>query len=73
LRLYPKDEGVVLSYLNSNHYVFHSKSNHIEVTLRSSMESINLLNDLKDSLNAVEVLQGTLDDVFLNITGHQLI
>ncbi len=73
LRLYPKEEDSILSYLAGKGYIIHTNSNHIEVSLRDSLESINLLNALQSSLNGVEILQGTLDDVFLNVTGQLLV
>lgn len=73
IKLYPKEKDVVLSYLANNNYVFYTKSNHIEVDLNSTMDGIHILNDLEMSLSATEILQGTLDHVFLNATGKQLI
>lgn len=73
LRLYPKGKDSVISYLDKSNYTYHTKSNHIEVSLSDSLESIKLLNDIQSSLKGIEVVQGTLDDVFLNITGQQLL
>lgn len=38
----------------------------------NSMQAIALLNSLQDKISGFEVLQGTMDDVFLNITGKTL-
>ncbi|MDF2871559.1 MAG: transporter ATP-binding protein [Anaerocolumna sp.] len=72
VKLYSEKSEPVISYLNSRNYAFKSKSNHIEVEVKNTISSLELLNDLKDELNACEILQGTMDDVFLNITGRSL-
>lgn len=72
VKLFSEKPELVISYLNSRNYTFRSKSNHIEVEVENTISSLELLNDLKDELNACEILQGTMDDVFLNITGRTL-
>ncbi|WP_033166282.1 ATP-binding cassette domain-containing protein [Clostridium sp. KNHs205] len=72
VKLFSEKPELVISYLNSRNYTFRSKSNHIEVEVENTISSLELLHDLKDELNACEILQGTMDDVFLNITGRTL-
>lgn len=38
------------------------------IKLRNTIEAIEILNRLQKDINAFEVVQGTLDDVFINIT-----
>ncbi len=72
VKLFSEKPELVISYLNYRNYTYRSKSNHIEVEVENTISSLELLNDLKDELNACEILQGTMDDVFLNITGRTL-
>lgn len=72
VKLYSEQSETVISYLKSRNYTFKSKSNHIEVEVKNTISSLELLSDLKDELNACEIFQGTMDDVFLNITGRSL-
>ena len=38
------------------------------IRLHNTIEAIEILNNLYKDINAFEVVQGTLDDVFINIT-----
>ena len=40
--------------------------------LENSMEAIPILNQLSDQLEGFELQQGTMDDVFLAVTGKSL-
>lgn len=47
-------------------------SNHIRVRLDSTMSAIPILNIIADQLDNFEVMQGTMDDVFINLTGKNI-
>lgn len=61
----------VMNYLNEKEipYVMDKETLHIE--MRSAKNTIDILNDLKDNLASFEVIQGNMDDVFLNIIGDR--
>jgi multidrug/hemolysin transport system ATP-binding protein len=72
LKLVPSDEEQVTRHLEEVKLPYEKKSNHIHVTIPDSLYSLEVLNHLKGSLKSFEVIQGTMDDVFLNITGRSL-
>jgi multidrug/hemolysin transport system ATP-binding protein len=72
VKLYPKTVDTVTGYLSSNGYNFTLKNNHIQVNLKDTLAGIDILKDLEGELKGCEILQGTMDDVFLNITGRKL-
>ncbi len=72
LKLVPEDEIIMENQLNEAGLVFEKRSNHITVTIPDSMYGLNILNRIKENLRSFEVVQGTMDDVFLNITGKSL-
>lgn len=72
LKLVPENEEAIIRYLEDCKLSYDKKSNHIRVILPDSMYSLNILNQIKDDLKSFEVIQGTMDDVFLNITGKSL-
>lgn len=72
LKLIPEDTQTLLQYLKKENISFEKKSNHIHVTIPDSMYGLELLNRVKENLRSFEVIQGTMDDVFLNITGKSL-
>lgn len=70
LRLYgSKDE--IISYLRSSNLEYDENENIISVKI-SSLESIKHINNLKSNLDSYELLKGSMDDVFINITGRNL-
>ena len=44
----------------------------IDVRLQSTLESIDILQPILQLVEGFEVVHGTMDDVFLNITGREL-
>lgn len=72
LRLVPVNREELTKQLEEERLVFEYRSNHIRVTIPDSMFGLELLNKLKNSLRSFELVQGTMDDVFLNITGKSL-
>lgn len=40
------------------------------IPLKATLEAVDLLNETKEWIEGFEVVQGTLDDVFLNITNR---
>ncbi len=72
LKLVPEDEDELMKRLREEGYSFQHRSNYIRVTIADSMSGLELLNRVKDSLKSFELVQGTMDDVFLTITGKSL-
>ena len=52
---------------------YKEKSNHITITIPDTISAIPILNELKPYIYSFEVVQGTMDDAFLSITGKQLV
>ncbi len=42
-----------------------------EIKLQNSMEAMPILKQYEDSISGFEVIQGTMDDVFLNVSGKE--
>ncbi len=72
LRLVPNNRESLTRLLEEERLAFDYRSNHIVVTIPDSMFGLVLLNKIKDNLSSFELVQGTMDDVFLNITGKSL-
>jgi multidrug/hemolysin transport system ATP-binding protein len=43
-----------------------------EVELTDTLDAIDIVQKARNQLQSFEVLHGTMDDVFLNITGRSL-
>lgn len=72
LRLIPEDEQALERQLRQAGLSYEKKSNHIKIILPDTIHSLEILGLVKENLRAFEVIQGTMEDVFLNITGKSL-
>lgn len=72
LKLIPENEDVIVKQLEEIMMPFEKKSNHIHVTIPDTLYGLDILNQIKDNLKVFEVVRGTMDDVFLNVTGRSL-
>ncbi|MDF2539206.1 MAG: transporter ATP-binding protein [Herbinix sp.] len=72
IRVYAPDYEKVIELAKNHQLEYKMKSNHISIIIKDTLSSIPLLTEMKPFLSAFEVVQGTMDDVFINITGKQL-
>ncbi len=72
LRILPTDREAVISALDSAGHSYEETAGVINVSVNSAMDALPILNSLGSSVDTFEVIHGTLDDVFLNITGKEL-
>jgi len=72
LRLVPDDHASLEMILQKLNITYQEKSNHINVIIPNTLSGLDILNQIKQNLKSFEVIQGTMDDVFLNITGKSL-
>lgn len=72
LKLVPEDKEELIRKLSAEGLSFEHRSNHIRVAIVDSMFGLEVLNRIRGSLRSFEVVQGTMDDVFLNVTGKCL-
>lgn len=72
LLLLAKDHERLQALLNSLHISYHQQRQHFHITLDNTLQALPILNTVQPYMDGFEVLQGTMDDVFLNITGKAL-
>ena len=72
LRLYPKKEQHLDSLLGSFSFTWSKMEDYYEVKLTDTLDAIDIVQKARNQLLSFEVLHGTMDDVFLNITGRSL-
>lgn len=51
---------------------FHKKEEFLTIDLSDSMAALPVLSEVKEWIDGFEVVQGSMDDVFLNVTGKEL-
>jgi len=72
IRLVAADYEKVVEIIQRYQLEYKNKSNHMSITIPDTLSSIPILQELKPWISSFEVIQGTMDDVFINITGKQL-
>lgn len=69
VKLVPNNKESVIGFLSEHNYRFEQRTNHIRVYIPDSLYGLDLLNQIKEYISSFELIQGTMDDVFINITG----
>lgn len=65
-------QAEVIEYLNKNSLNYITYSKFIDVKIKSTLDSIDIINPIISKIENFEVLHGTMDDVFLSITGKEI-
>ena len=71
LRIAPKNADDLAGYLKSANIEFTTESGVFVIPIDATTDSIHIIEAQKDNMHNFEVLMGTLDDVFINITNMQ--
>lgn len=74
LRLIPKQEKVeeLIKCLAEKEITFRQKEESLVIDLSDSMAALPILSAVEEMIAGFEVVQGSMDDVFLNVTGKKL-
>ena len=74
VRIMPKAgrESEIIRYLKKLNLNFVSAAEILDVNVKSTLDALDMLQPIRDAVESFEVLYGTMDDVFLNITGREL-
>ena len=71
LRLYPASEAVERR-LKEMWIDYKKKEDYFEIPVPESLAALRILSDVEGIIDGFEMLQGSMDDVFLNVTGKKL-
>ena len=73
LRMIPKDEQreALIQQLKKMDRKFKVRDNRISLSISDTMEALPFLEKFKEQIEGFEVVQGTMDDVFLNACGGE--
>lgn len=75
LRMIPKQGKMeeLSKYLDEKGITFRQKEEYLVIDLSNSMAALPILNATGELTEGFEVVQGSMDDVFLNVTGKKLL
>ncbi len=72
LRLIPR-QGIALDeILRAKNISFKMREESFIIALSNTLEALSILSLIEESISGFEVIQGSMDDVFLNVTGREL-
>lgn len=71
MRIKPKNFDIIKSLLDGEQLTYKEKNGLIIAELTETMTSISILERAKPFLESFEVIHGSMEDVFLNITGGE--
>ena len=74
LNLIPKNgnETALKEYLMKQGFAYNAKEEVWQIGMKNSLSTIPILNEAETMIDGFEVVQGSMDDVFLNVTGRKL-
>jgi multidrug/hemolysin transport system ATP-binding protein len=72
LKMKVKNEEKLVRYFTQNKIAYEKQIDMYLVKLENTLESIKIISDNEDNLDSFQVLNGTLDDAFINITGKEI-
>lgn len=72
LRILPKNVTKLHEYLKKKKFEYCLKSDFTEVYLKNSIECLEILKAVDNNISSFEVLEGNMDQVFINLTGKDI-
>ncbi len=72
IKIAPRAQDKMISILKQEECAYKIEENRVHIEVSHTLEAIPLLERFKNEMYAFEVVQGTMEDVFLNITGKSL-
>lgn len=72
LNVVAKDKEKVVEILRNRDLAFKEDNRVLSIELNDTLSALTILPSVKDAISGFEVIQGSMDDVFLNVTGKAL-
>ena len=74
LKLVPKKDvaDMVIEQLRADNIVFTENADTVRISIPHTLEALPILEKFKDKLDSFEVVNGTMDDAFIAITGKEI-
>jgi multidrug/hemolysin transport system ATP-binding protein len=72
LKIKPKNSEDLKKYLTAKSIRFDVQIDVFIIKLENTVDSIEIINGIKENIESFQVLNGTLDDAFINITGKEI-
>lgn len=70
LRLLPKDSDKLAVFLSDKNIKYTLSGGFFSIPVSNTLDALPILNEVKDMVSGFEVVNGSMDDAFVNITGN---
>ncbi len=70
-KVVPFKKAELVNFLEENKRIYKRISDQYYIEISSTKDTLDLISHLKDNIKAFEVVNGTLDDVFIKVVGEQ--
>ena len=68
----PRDAKALKKYLEKQHLEWKPVAERLDIKLENTVDALPILEAIRDWMESFEVFHGTMDEVFLNITGKEI-
>lgn len=72
LRIVPENSKRLAEYFNSNKIEFTTTADVFVVTIESTVDALKIVDSIRDNIESIEIVKGTMDDAFIGITGKEI-
>ncbi len=72
LKIMPKQAEPIQNYLEQNGLAYTRKGEEIDVLVHHTVDTLPILEAVRQHIASFEVIRGSMDDVFINITGEEI-
>ena len=72
LRLLPKDSDKLAVFLSDKNIKYTLSGGFFSIPVSSTLDALPIVNEVKDMVSGFEVVNGSMDDAFVNITGNAM-
>ncbi|MFA7109170.1 MAG: ABC transporter ATP-binding protein [Sphaerochaetaceae bacterium] len=72
-KIVPKDKDELKMFLEENNFSFKEVADQIVILVEDYQLAIKILEENKNNIKSFELIKGSMDDVFVNVVGEQII
>lgn len=72
LKLSPKDPAALTASLDALSISYTVKSDVYQIVLENTISALPIIESCRDNIASIEIISGTMDDVFINLTGAEV-
>ena len=72
LRIVPKNSKKLAKHFASNKIEFTTTADVFVVTIENTVDALKIVDNMRDNIESIEIVKGTMDDAFIGITGKEI-